>query len=303
MSAPSAPATVPAALARAIRRLEHTLDDRIPALIRGEDPDYGRAVRVAVRKLRVILGVRGVAVLGRKTARNLTADLRWLGRLLGQPRDLALVRAGLAGAPSPWLSRAFQYAHGAALRQAALGLRGPHLARLRLQLAQAGAALDQAEPMALEPTAARRALRLLDQAIDRGARVKGQQDIIAAHEFRKAIRKLRYCCDLLKAHKQTPWRQALAVEMRELQDWLGHFQDLATRVMILSHLVDRQRLDGREVADLQCAEQWIAADQARLQAALLRFPARYAAFVAAVEAADVRPALERLANPGPCGVG
>lgn len=297
MTAQPAPATVEAALARAIRRLERTLDERLPALIRGKDADYGRSVRVATRKLRVILGVCGAPILGRKALRGLNMDLRWLGRLLGQPRDLVLVRASLPAAPSPWLSRAFQLAHGAALRQAGLGLRGPHLARLRLRLAQIESRLDVTAPSPLEAAAARRALRLFDRALTCGGAVDGAQAILAAHEFRKAIRKLRYCCDLLKAHKQAPWRQALAAEIRELQDWLGQFQDLATRAAMLSQLVERQRLGGREIACLHSAEQWIAADQARLHAALQRFPARYAALVAAVQSAGVRPALVALARP------
>lgn len=294
MTAQPVPATVPAALARAIHRLDRTLEERLPALIRGEDADYGRSVRVATRKLRVLLGVGGATVLGRKTLRGLNMDLRWLGRLLGQPRDLALVRAGLPAVPAPWLTRAFQLAHGAALRQAALGLRGPHLTRLRLRLEQVGSRLDTAEPVPLEEAAARRALRLLDRALACGAAVNGAQAVVAAHDFRKAIRRLRYCCDLLKAHKQTPWRRALAAEMRDLQDWLGQFQDLATRVALLSQLAERQRLGGREAASLQDAEQWIAADQARLLSALQRFPARYATFAATVGSAGVREALEKL---------
>ena len=298
MNAPDAPATVSAALARAVHRLDRTLEDRLPALIRGEDADYGRTTRVATRKLRVILGVGGAALLGRKTVARLLTDLRWLGRLLGQPRDIAIVRANLPATPSPWLARTLQLAHGAALQQAALGLRGPHLVRLRLRLAQVESRLILAEPPLLEATAARRALRMLDQALACGStvgRVAGRaEDIVAAHAFRRGVRKLRYCCDLLKAHKQTPWRRALGAEMRDLQDWLGQFQDLATRIAILSQIVERQRLDGRESACLHDAEQWIAADQARVRAALLRFPARYAAFAATVESAGVREALEEL---------
>ncbi|WP_222873295.1 CHAD domain-containing protein [Hankyongella ginsenosidimutans] len=296
MNAPDAPATVSAALARAVHRLDRTLEDRLPALVRGEDADYGRTTRVATRKLRVILGVGGAALLGRKTVARLLTDLRWLGRLLGQPRDIAIVRANLPATPSPWLARTLQLAHGAALQQAALGLRGPHLVRLRLRLAQVESRLILAEPPLLEAAAARAThagpgARVRQHGRSRGRARRGHR---RGARIPQGVRKLRYCCDLLKAHKQTPWRRALGAEMRDLQDWLGQFQDLATRIAILSQIVERQRLDGRESACLHDAEQWIAADQARVRAALLRFPARYAAFAATVESAGVREALEEL---------
>jgi CHAD domain-containing protein len=248
------------ALLKALRRVRDNLDARAAGLRDGSDADYGHQVRVGLRRARAVLALDTPA-LGFKLRRVLREDMSWLGRPIGAVRDLVLAQAHLGGA-------ALEGAKAQALAQVAASLDDPRaqLFRTRLDLAISACEADRSGAL-LCPSAAKTARKRLRQLLRDGGKLGAMAEPEALHQLRKDGKKLRYALESSADLSARGWCRLVIAELRTLQDWLGDYQDLSTRIDLLA----------------------LAGDEPTRRAALLerasrtqQFPPRFAAFATAM---------------------
>lgn len=222
----------------ATRWLEH-LERHVPLALAGSDPEGVHQVRVAGRRLRVLLELAGRAAL--------VADLRWLVRALGRARDLDVLKTALPPGDArfdAWLAQL----EAEARADAEAALTSPRLAGLV-------AALKVLTPVPRDD--ARRGLRAASRKVRRqldllvGAHLEPEQVTPAVHALRRALRKLRYADD---------WLDEDAGGLKHLQDALGALCDVGALARLLREYAESQHVDvSRTVARLDAAQTAMAA--------------------------------------------
>lgn len=238
--------------------LEH-LERHVPVALAGVDPEGIHQVRVAGRRLRVLME------LGRHRA--LVGDLRWLVRTLSRVRDLDVLVPLLAGPGATledasgddrvkaWLARRAADARS----EAQEALTSPRLAGL-LDALRHLAPIDEGLARGTLPAFARRVRRALHAAI--GTRLPPEARADAIHALRRALRRLRYANDWLGEDSRA---------LKHLQDALGALCDLTA----LGRLVGELSL--AEGVDASRARRRIERAHRRMTDELLRTPAALAA--------------------------
>ncbi|WP_380167937.1 CHAD domain-containing protein [Jannaschia sp. R86511] len=216
-----------AVLLAAVVRHRETLLVQDP-LVRLDAPDAVHSMRVACRRLRSLLAAFRPQ-LDPAVSEPLREELRWLGQVLGGPRDAEVVRARLATRlgelPAGGGDRVWPAPPAAPGAVAALdGAR-------YLQLL---AALDGfvADPPVVAHRgrrrgtrrAARHAYRRVARALAAVPAAPGPEQDTAWHEVRKATERLRYTCEAVTTVHGAPARR-LARRAEALQERLGEHQD------------------------------------------------------------------------------
>ena len=252
------------------------------ALIRAGAGDDGielvHQARVSLRRLRVALRhARGL--MPRREA-ALREPLRELGQLLGRTRDLDV----LLDETLPRLAASAGHDESTApLRHRLAGERATALAELRVELAlpafaQTMIALEgftlrlAGKKSAAVTRTARRELRAArDGAMETVDGLRGK-DAAARHQFRIAIKRLRYALDMFGAlfdkDAIQAWRRALS----DLQDALGTMNDDAVAITLL----DAEPRSAATAALIDAARAAITAAQPKaieLAGKLLALPA------------------------------
>jgi CHAD domain-containing protein len=202
----------------------------------GRDPENLHDMRVAVRRARALL--RTGAPLVTTDTRELAADLRWLGSILGDVRDLDVLLERLR-AEAAELDPADRAAAGRLLRTLDRQrsrvrrtlLKALDGNRYALLLDRFETTLTELEPatrkLTLDVVAARQ-LKKLRRAV---ASLDAQPADTALHDLRKRGKRVRYAHELADAGKVV--RRA-----KDLQDVLGEHQDSVVaeeRLRALSH--------------------------------------------------------------------
>ncbi len=202
-------ATTPShvALARVVGAQQACLEAAWPGALQG-DPQALRHVRIAGRRLRILLGLVRRAGVDAPT-RALGRDLGRIGRALGPVRELAVAREELDRAADrhawppdrlqPIWRHLDQAQHRACVRMHAQ-LKAVDLDTHRVRLARLGAAIaasadDRRWRAALAVLVARRAVRLQDRFAACGMLYEPER----LHARRIAIKKLRYALELAAA--------------------------------------------------------------------------------------------------------
>ena len=241
------------------------LADQVSALVRWDPlarldaPDAVHKMRVATRRLRSALATFR-RVVDRAATDPVRAELKWLGQVLGGPRDEEVMherlRDLLADQPK-------ELVLGPVRRRIDLELGARHRVRHRAMVAELDGAryfrlldaLDAlvAEPAFLEPAerpaadvlsrlvarARRRVLRLAEAA-DHTA---GSDDDLALHEVRKAAKRARYAGEAVApvfGEKATRFAES----MEHLQEVLGEHQDSLVTQQLLRQLGVQAHLAG-----------------------------------------------------------
>ncbi|MEW6435529.1 MAG: CHAD domain-containing protein [Myxococcota bacterium] len=232
--------------------LEH-LERHVPIALEGVDPEGVHQVRVAGRRLRVLLE------LGERRA--LVEDLRWLVRALSRTRDLDVLRDVLAGAGGPgherfaeWLERLAAEAR----HDAEAALTSPRLTGLLAAL-EVLSPIDEAVARRGLRKASQRARKQLDALV--GARLEPGALGPAFHGLRRALRRLRYAND---------WLGEPSDGLKHLQDALGALCDVAALERLVREFAETSG------ADVSAAVARLEAAQAALAAQLLATPAAFA---------------------------
>lgn len=219
--------------------------DALDLEVRHERPDAVHQMRVAIRRLRSALQAF-TEVIPEPRTRQLRAELKWLGGVLGSARDnevlAGYLHASLAAVPVELVlgpAQARVTAHFAPLeassREAVLDALGS--GRYRALRAELGRLLDDppltgraADPAAaVLPAAVGRACRRVRRRMRRarGAAAGGRRDA-ALHETRKAAKRARYAAEAAgpalgkKGRKRA---RRLARGMKKVQSALGGHRD------------------------------------------------------------------------------
>jgi CHAD domain-containing protein len=228
--------------------------------VRRDEPDAVHKMRVATRRLRSALQTFG-DVVDRPRTRALTGELKWLAGVLGESRDLEVLRAGLeakvaatAGELVVGPVQARVTGH-LAHQQAA--------ARERLLAALSGdryyAVLDALDALVLAPPLTSKAGRPARKALPKtllhaqrrvGRRLasaavlaRGTERDVAIHEARKAAKRARYAGELAE---QAVGKSAkrFAADLEDVQETLGAHQDSVVARGVLRELGMQAHLAG-----------------------------------------------------------
>ena len=243
-------------VARAVcAALHRTMRGYEPGTRIGLDPEHLHKMRVATRRLRTALRVFARCFAEDEHAR-LSAEYKWLGRLLGDVRDLDVQRLALpklmeqfgAEPREGWtaLERHMATRHEAARDRLLAGLDGPRYAAL-LESARdtfSAEALDLGE-RARQPigTFGRRVLRKRVAAFERGlSKFRATHGTTEAHALRIVGKRLRYTAEFLGPLLGGDVRSRVGA-LRSFQDQLGDIQDMVATGELAGDL-RREALDS-----------------------------------------------------------
>jgi CHAD domain-containing protein len=220
-------------------RLREQLDAILandPGTRLGRDPENLHDMRVAVRRARALLRT-GAPLLATDTA-ELATELKWLGSLLGDVRDLDVLldrlRADAAEldpadrAAAGRLLRSLDRQRSRARRTMLKALDGARYAALLDRFESTLAELDPAQDKTTLDKLADRQLKKLRRAVDS---LDPQPTDAALHDVRKRGKRVRYAHELSGAKN-------VVKRAKDLQDVLGEHQDSVVaeeRLRALSH--------------------------------------------------------------------
>ncbi|TCJ16515.1 CYTH and CHAD domain-containing protein [Parasulfuritortus cantonensis] len=234
------------------------LGRNLPGLIAGDDPEYLHQARVAVRRLRTMLG------LGRSLGLehdDWVADLRWFMAELSPARDwdvFVIETLAGVGAELPEPERLDDLRARAGRARAAAGKRARAAAgdrRLTGLVLAMGAAL--LEPRTDGPDLDQWAGQVLDRRLRKFRRLAGdfgRLDAAGRHQTRIAAKRLRYAGEAFAALSGKKAVRYLA-GVAALQDGLGAVNDAAVAHRLLAAL----NRDGRDAYAVGLVEGFLAA--------------------------------------------
>ncbi|WP_243709056.1 CYTH and CHAD domain-containing protein [Actinomadura sp. GC306] len=198
-----------------------------------EEEDAVHKMRVGVRRLRSALRSYRT-VLDPERTEPLGPELRWLAAVLGEVRDLEVLRMRFAAAPA-FVVADLEKRERAAYRRMNASLREPRYFAL----------LDELDRLVLDPPLAGAADRkarkelplLVTRAWDRMAKdyasIKSADDPdVARHETRKAAKRARYAAELAVPVLGAAAKR-VAKDAKRIQEVLGGYQD---GVIAMEHL-------------------------------------------------------------------
>jgi CHAD domain-containing protein len=213
--------------------------------VRRDKPDAVHDMRVTVRRLRSALQ-SFTGIVPEADSGHLRAELKWLGGLLGDARDVEVLadhlRAGLAAVPTelvlgPAQARISVHFAAAEADTRAAVLEALDSERYRALRAELARLLDSPP---LTPAAAEPAGKVLPRAVERTYRratrrlrradraPAGQAADVALHETRKAAKRVRYATEVAApalGKKQARKAHRFGRRMKDVQSALGDHQD------------------------------------------------------------------------------
>jgi CHAD domain-containing protein len=252
----------------------------------GEDPEELHDMRVATRKLRAAISLFESALPFRFLA--LRDELKWIGRALGEVRELDVYLQ--------WLARERErsdWANGAAIGPV---IEDSELARLRARENLLGVMRSERYAALVEDM--KKALRLGDNGT--GESAKPIQDYAAAvlprrfkrlrkaatslgpdsapeeyHRVRVLTKRTRYGLDALRP--LFPKKAVGALRAKQVQDSLGEYQDCAVAISRLRSMIESR---GASLSPLTLFRTGELAEQCRARMTEIQqeWPARFAAF-------------------------
>lgn len=220
--------------------------------LRGEDPEGIHQMRVAMRRLRTVISLFS-PVIASSTLATQIAELRWLGQVLGDARDLDVLATetlpALATHPNaPDLAPLAEIVAEARQQRGALAraeLAGPRFTRALLGLCfwVEGGGWNDALPSAkrrrlLKPIADKAAgwLERQDDKLRSFAEKLDWGDLEQCHALRKKFKKLRYSLEFVAPLFSGQALDTQLAETKALQESFGALNDSAVALSILAPL-------------------------------------------------------------------
>ena len=228
--------------------------------VRRDEPDAVHKMRVATRRLRSALQTFG-AVIDRQETRPLTDELRWLAGVLGEARDLEVLRARLddrvvttpaelvVGPVQARITGHLAHQHAQAREHLLAALSGDRYYAL----------LDALEGLVADPPLTVRARRPARKTLPRtlltnqrrvGRRLEsalalpaGPDRDVAVHETRKAAKRARYAGELAQPALGKGAKK-FAADLADVQEVLGVHQDSVVSRGVLRELGMQAYLAG-----------------------------------------------------------
>lgn len=228
------------------------LDHNLERVRVGQRDEALHDARVASRKLREGLTVYAVCI-PKGRGRRAHETLREIGRDLGRARDheatLALLERFTKAQPNEdvvWVVTRAHRLHAAAQRSAVASLDALDRDGWKRRVRRA---LDAAREGPRSPRKVRRST--VDQVrarlatyLTRGAAIETPGSVEGLHALRRAARRLRYALDLVR--RELVGAEALATELRRLQDTLGELHDCDVVAQMLRALARRDGLTAAQ---------------------------------------------------------
>ncbi|KOX12921.1 CHAD domain containing protein [Saccharothrix sp. NRRL B-16348] len=235
-----------------LREQADALKHQDPRVRRGED-DAVHQMRVATRRMRSALQAFGT-IVERDATRELTDELKWLAGVLGEARDLEVLRTRFAdrvaeldeelvlGPVHAQLTRHFAPLEAAAHKAAVAALDSERY----FALLDAVDALIARPPFT--PVARVKAEKALPDLVDKtyrrlAKRAENAHDDESLHEARKAAKRLRYAVEVSEPRfgkRAKKYRK----EVKAVQELLGEHQDGVLARPVLRELGAKAQLDG-----------------------------------------------------------
>ncbi|HHU39523.1 MAG TPA: CYTH and CHAD domain-containing protein [Propionibacterium sp.] len=251
---PSGPETPARAVLLAWAARQVGVLQALEAGVRTDEPDHVHKMRVATRRLRSLLKTFR-PLFDTDRTRPLRAELRWLGAVLGEPRDAEVLREEFGdllaelGADVPaevrhgildHLTDHHDRAHAALVAE----LDGARAAALRESLVE----------LLVDPPLRRRARKpagdvlpeLQERAVREVAELReharsAPDDLERWHEVRKAAKAVRYACEALA--DAIPGLAEEAELWEEVTESLGELQDTAVAAELIADVARRAGAD------------------------------------------------------------
>lgn len=311
---PAAPVAAADSLDAAIRKIIAQqlgrLRAALPAVRHGEDPEAVHEMRVGIRRLRTALRL-GRNALPPRRRQALARELQWLGRELGQVRDLDVQLANAAWhrqrqpadarGPIDGLRRALRRQRATARTAMEQSLDSARCTRLLLTLERLAEPAHRpprgaaAEPVAhAGRRAIKRAMRRLRALGDGIEELPKAEDL---HALRIRAKRLRYVLEALKPISGRDGRR-LTKQLVRLQDVLGRFNDAMVAAATVRGY--RNALPARAPAATREALTAIAdAELRRAGAAQAQFERAWERFTARGAGRRLRALLAALAAAAP----
>ncbi|PSL56775.1 CHAD domain-containing protein [Saccharothrix carnea] len=235
-----------------LREQADALKHQDPRVRRGED-DAVHQMRVATRRMRSALQAFGT-IVERDDTRQLTEELKWLAGVLGEARDLEVLRTRFEGAVGALdrelvlgpvraqLTRHFGPLEAAAHESAVAALDSDRYFAL----------LDAVDALIADPpftaVAGQKATKALPALVDRtyrrlAKRAEGAHDDFELHEARKAAKRLRYAVEVSEprfGERAKKYRK----KVKAVQELLGEHQDGVVARPVLRELGAKAQLDN-----------------------------------------------------------
>ncbi|WP_238412562.1 CYTH and CHAD domain-containing protein [Saccharothrix deserti] len=221
--------------------------------VRRDEDDAVHQMRVATRRMRSALQAFS-AIVEREDTRELTDELKWLAGVLGEARDLEVLRDrfenGLAALDPDLVlgsAKAQLVRHFAPLESAA-----HEAAVAALDSGRYFALLDAVDALIAEPPftplAGKKAAKVLPDLIDRtyrrlAKRAEGAHSDVELHEARKAAKRLRYAVEVSEPRFGKSARK-YRKKVKAVQELLGEHQDSVVARPVLRELGGKAHLDG-----------------------------------------------------------
>jgi CHAD domain-containing protein len=250
--------------------------------VRRDEPDAVHQMRVSARRLRAALQAFP-AVLPRPATRHLRDELRWLGQVLGEARDIEVLKAALAaeldaipaelvlGPAKARVTAYFAPRQPAAQQAAVAALDSPRYAAILDELQALmtapprGKAATAPAAQAL-PSAVRQAYRRTRRGMRRARQLPpGPERDARLHEARKAAKRTRYAAEVARpvAGKRAG---RFAARMKAVQSLLGDHHDAITAQAAVREIGVTAHLAGENaftfgVLHQRAAQQAVAAQR------------------------------------------
>jgi inorganic triphosphatase YgiF len=273
------------ALAAIIGECLHQIAGNAAGLVDDNDPEWVHQMRIGTRRLRSCLSLVA-RVAGRATVAPLTAEVRWLARLLGTARDLdvfatetlpplaAAVTQDPAAAPGmKRLARTIGIRRRAALAAAREAVRSRRFQRLLLAAGSLSATLAATS---IEPTTAGEfSDKLLTKRHGelgaRGAELE-HATTEERHALRVAAKKLRYVAEFFAVDDRGKRHRRYLKALARLQNALGHWHDAVTATRLTEELAA-----SSDPATLGAVRGWAAAQMTAVEPEIADAWQRFAA--------------------------
>ncbi|MBP2334098.1 CHAD domain-containing protein [Saccharothrix coeruleofusca] len=285
--APGSAGTAGGVVLAYLREQADALKRQDPRVRRQED-DAVHQMRVATRRMRSALQAFG-SIVDRDRTRELTDELKWLAGVLGQARDLEVLRGRFEGVvaglepelvPGPVAARLTRHF-------APLETEAQRALVAALDSSRYFALLDAVDALLadppLTPLADRKAVKVLPSLVERTYRRLAKRaaeatrhigdDDTALHETRKAAKRLRYAVEAVEplfGKRATRYRKRL----KALQELLGEHQDSVVARPVLRELGAQAQRDNENAFAFGLLH---GLEQGRARHAEERFPAAWRA--------------------------
>ena len=246
------------------------LQGNLRGAMHGEDAEYLHQLRVALRRLRVVLRMAARACPDAELA-ALNEEVAALGSGLGRLREWDVF---IADAVQPLRARMPGHAGVQALSDACEAQRAGSYAALRSEdevrelqrlllrfaIWMNGGYWQREELQARAADFATRRLRKLSKSFARSAQELGTADAAQLHALRILAKKLRYSAEFFSGFRDGKPVRAFLAALGEVQDVLGRINDVAVAQRLLNGLAAQPGLAAHGEA-LDLARGWVAHEQ------------------------------------------